>query len=431
MEKAVLRVSLLFFSFATMGSAGAARLDYSLELGALYDDNVRLTENDRSDDIELIPRLIFLFTEDATRLTANVAGDIEYRDYTQGTFSNDFRGTLAGTAVWHVIPQRMDWVFEDYLGRQPINVLLDNTPDNQQQTNFFLTGPTFHAHFSDRSSGQLDLRYSNSYADTTREFNGNRLSALGQWLYRLSETRSVAVYVQDQGVRYNSAPSTLDYDRQDLYGGYRAIGAHSQLDLEAGYTWLSFRNGGGSDSGVRLLGRLRYDLGPRTRLGAEVERSFSDTAQDLIMDPDRVGKVVIGSGLDNMLVSPQVYTQTRASVDFSYATDRHRFSVAPFWRKLDYVTDTTLDEKSVGGYAEYAFQWTPLTSLQAFAGANRREYAHLDRTDTDRSVGARLFWQMARQWLWRFEVQHTTRSTNAPGLDYTDNQFLVAIRYSR
>lgn len=431
MASVTLRAVMAFFALVISGEVHAARFDYSLEAGVLYDDNVRLTENNTTDDTILIPRLIFLFTEDATHLTANVAGDVEYRDYLDNTFTNDVRGTIAGTAVWHVVPERFDWVFEDYAGRQPINVLQNNTPDNQQQTNFFVTGPTLHARFSERFTGQLDVRYSNSYAEKTKDFDGDRVGVLAQALYRLSETRTAGLYAQDQSIRYDSTPDQLDYDRRDFYAGYRAVGAHGQLDLEAGYTWLSFRKGGGSDSGVRLLGRLRYDLGPHTSIGTEAERSFSDTAQDLVMDPARVGHVVIGSGLDNMIVSPQVYTQTRVGVDYAYVAERHRFSVAPFWRKLDYLTAISLDERSRGGYAEYAFQWTPRTSLQAFAGVNRREYTRTSRTDSDRNVGARVLFQMTGHWLWRFEAQRATRSTDAPGLDYTDSQLLLAIRYSR
>ena len=431
MENAALRRIVFFFALCTSACAAGARLDYSFELGALHDDNVHLSENDSASDTILIPRLLFLFTQDAAALTANVAGDIEYRDYLQGTFKNEVRGTLAGSAAWHVIPERLDWIFEDYLGRQPINVLLSNTPNNQQQTNVFVTGPSLLAHFSDRLSGRLDLRYSNSYAETTKDFNGNRLSLLGELLYRLSETRSIAAYAQEQTVRFDHAPTTFDYDRSDVYAGYRAVGAHSELNLQAGYTWLSFRSGGGSDSDVRLLGRLRYNLGPHSSIGAEAGRSFSDTAEDLIIDPTQVGHVVIGTGLDNLQVTPDVYVQTRGAFDYTYTADRHRFSVAPFWRKLDYIVAVTQDEKTRGGYAEYAFQWTPSTSLQAFAGANRTRYIVGNRVDSDRNYGVRALWQMSRYWLWRIEAAHATRSTNAPGLDYTDNQLLLAIRYSR
>ena len=81
-------------TFAT----AAARLVYALETSVVYDDNVHLTDSARDSDEILIPRLLFSFTDDSTKLKANVAGDFSYYHYLRGTFSDDFRGTLAGTA---------------------------------------------------------------------------------------------------------------------------------------------------------------------------------------------------------------------------------------------------------------------------------------------------------------------------------------------
>jgi hypothetical protein len=448
--RAVGLAAVAVFCYSPCPSARAdARLDYALEFGMLYDNNVHLTESAPEGDEMLIPRLLFTFTDDSSRLQANVAGDLSYYHYLRGTFNDDFRGVLAGTALWHILPERFDWVFEDYLGRQPINVLLDNTPDNQQQTNFFVTGPTLKFRLGERLAGQLDLRYSNTYAERTTDFNGNRLSALAAVIYELGATTSLSANVQGQRVGYDNAaqtlgntvqPSdntgqTLNYDREDVYAGYTLKGAHSGFELNVGYTWLDFSHGGGSDSGPLLRGNFHIDASARSTFSVRVLRGFSDAAQDLITDTNQIGYIDVGSGLDNMLISPEPYTETRVDFAYDYHVERFHFSIAPYVRKLVYVNsfdfDNSYNDTARGGYGQFAYQVTQLMNLSVIAGMERRKYSTIDRTDTDRDLGLQMSYEMTRHWQWRVQLQELVRSTTAAGLGYTDHQLLFALRYTR
>jgi hypothetical protein len=429
--RAAAAVTLLFLLVYNCTASATARLDYSLETGLLYDDNIRETQSARESDEILIPRLLFTFNDGSSQLDASVAGDLSYYHYLQSTFSDDFRGVLAGTAAWHALPDRLDWIFEDYLGRQPVNVLLDNTPDNQQQTNLFVTGPTLRLRFGDRLRGQLNLRYASSYAERSKEFNGDRESALATLAYDFDASRSVSLNAQEQRVHYSNAVPTLNYDRADAYAGFILKNPHGEIDLDLGYTQLDFQHGGGSDSGPLLRAHVRYDVDARSSLSVGLLRGFSDTAQDLIMDTQAIANLVIGSGLATFVVSPQAYTETRYDVAYAYHGDRFSLSVAPFWRRLDYETDLSFNERSRGGYAYATYQFSALTSLTASAGAERRNYRVIDRTDSDRSVALTLAHELTRHWQWRLQIQRLQRSSSDPSIGYTDHQLLLAIRYTR
>ena len=132
-----------------------------------------------------------------------------------------------------------------------------------------------------------------------------------------------------------------------------------------------------------------------------------------------------------MLVSPQAYTETRVDFAYEYHVDRYRFAIAPYWRKLTYVNAFDFNETSRGGYGQFTYQVTPRMSFAVYAGAERREYSTLIRTDDDRRFGLQLVCELTRHWQWRIQLQELERSTTAVGLGYTDRQLLLALRYTR
>ena len=80
--------------------AGAYQLNYSLDLALGYSDNVNQSATDPVGQTMLIPRIDFNFKEEGASLKANAVGQVEYRDYVQGDFSNEVRGQVSGVATW-------------------------------------------------------------------------------------------------------------------------------------------------------------------------------------------------------------------------------------------------------------------------------------------------------------------------------------------
>ena len=81
------------------GSAQAARLEYTVDLGVEHNDNLSLSPTEPLDDTIYRPSVGFSLSEDAERLRANFAGRIEYRHYADGTYDNGFVGELSGRAT--------------------------------------------------------------------------------------------------------------------------------------------------------------------------------------------------------------------------------------------------------------------------------------------------------------------------------------------
>jgi hypothetical protein len=406
-------------------------LDYTLGVEVEHDSNVNLSRTDPVSQNILTPELTFGVKEQGSTLTADVAGTLQYRDYLGNAFGDEFRSLLSGVVDWSISPGRFDWVFEDYLGRQPVNVLASDAPTNQQQTNVFSTGPTLRAHFSDTLRGKLDLRYTNTYADTTTDFNGDRLSAAAQLAYLFSLQSNIAAATTAAQVRYDDAASKLfEYDRYDVYAGYHDETRALKFDLAAGYSWLNFLHQS-DDSGLLLRANAAWTPSATTTLGINASREFSDASQDLIVDPSQLGNLGVGSGRNGAVVSPQVYVSEQVGFDFAHTQGDFRFDVAPFWRHIDYVGGNTLNQRSYGYIASVDWILRPTITLSAGAGREHRDYSDLSRTDDDKAYWLGLLWQQARHWSWRFRAANLSRDSTVFDSGYSDRAYTVSLTYTR
>jgi hypothetical protein len=406
-------------------------LDYSIGLTAEHSDNINYSATDPVSQNLLIPRFDFRVDQQGALLSASAAGSLEYRDYLGGAFGNELRTLFDGSAAWHISPGRFDWVFQDSAGRQPVNALVADAPNNQQQTNVFSTGPSLRARFGEVTRGQLDLRYTNGYADTTSAFNSNRLSAVGSLLWPLDPADTVSASASSTRVRYTERESEpFDYDRQDVYAGFQRKLRQFTLDGAAGYSWLDLRRGG-NPSGALLRGDLRWNPSVRTSFGLGLAREYSDAAQDLVFTPEQAGYVGIGSGINGQVIAPQVYVEKRVTLDASHTEDAFSVGLSPFWRRLEYVNDAASNQRSAGYYANATWRLRPTLWIGAYAGQERRRYTGLERTDDDLAWGLSLNLQRTRHWLWTLLFQHQRRDSSAPDSGYSENALMLTVTFHR
>lgn len=406
-------------------------LDYTLGVSVEHSDNINRSGTDPVDQDVLIPQATFSANQSGSALELHAAGALEYRDYLGNAFADEFRGLLSGAMAWHISPERLDWVVEDYLGRQPINVFANDAPDNQQRTNVFSTGPTFRARFGSSWRSQVDLRYTNNYAERSKDFNNDRFSVNAHLLRELSQTDAVGVSLGDARTRYDEQVSrAFDYDRRDAYASFQHLGQSFTVQAAAGYSWLDMQRA--SDrSGALVRATMRWVPSTQTSAGLTLAREFSDASQDLVIEPSQIGNVGIGSGLNGAVVSPQIYVEKRATFDVAHNEERYRFSFAPFVRQMHYIDGNFPNQRSRGFYADFSYYLQPKLWLRAYSGAEHRRYDRLARTDDDLLLGLALNWQRTPHWLWTVQVYRDRRNSNAEFVDYTENAALVSLTYLR
>ncbi len=404
-------------------SVHAATIDWLLTLGVQHNDNINLSETDPVSGNIAIPGLGFSLMQEGSTVQANITGALEYRDYLNNAFANSTRAALNGRVNWALSPQRLDWTFQDSLASQPINELVPDAPGNRQQTNAFVTGPNLYFGLGKPLHGQLEVRYMNSYAEKTQQFNSNRFGGAARLFRDLDPTRQLSGNIQVQKVRFTEADAGPDFKRYDIYAGYTAQLARLNLDLAAGYSKLDYQGLEQNTGGPLLRAKLGWRATQRSGFNATLARQFSDTAEALIANPGAAGVPPSDVSTGNFDVSSQSYLEKSLQLGYAFVGERLSLNLAPYYRKLAYVNAPELDRRGRGVLASATWRLRPLWSASVSASGENLRYDTLQREDRTRNYAAGLKWQMTRRLSWHLDVSHFKRDSTMA--DQSSNQNIV------
>jgi len=430
------RMTGMLLTLMLPSAASAFQLDYLVELGLERNDNVNLSEDDPESATILRPMLGFNLQQQGSTVQANASGVVEYRDYTGGEFSNEFRGQLAGHLNWTMMPERLNLTIEDYVSVQPIDPLAQDTPNNQQQTNVFAIGPTLNFRLGPTVRGQAELRYVDSHAQETEEFNTQRLNGALRAIKDLSSTSTISANLVDERVDFTQSDAGPDYSRYSAFGRYTRNWTKLDLTADLGYSWIDY-SGNTVDNRQDPLGRAKLDwrASERSTFSGDVAYQFSDAASDM-MD------IVIGSTIPTSIATgdatttSQPYLEKRVTLGYAYRGERFGFNVTPYYRKLDYGTadidvEAGLDQTGKGATAGFSYLLRPLISTGLTATGENLNYDEITREDKTWTVTAFLRQQWTRNWSWRAELTHYKRDSTAAGQSSDQNVAYLAITYTR
>lgn len=424
-------ISVAVFA-ALPAAAQPLRIDYQLGASYLHSDNINLSDATPDSDSILSPSLSFDASQSGSTTQLRARGMLQYLDYRDNTYKDEFRGEFAGQFNWTLLPQRLNFMVEDYLGRQPIDVLNGFNPGNQQQINVFTAGPSLYARFGDATRSQFDLRFSNTYAEKTNEFNGDRYNAAFRLFRDLSSIQWLSANLEATQARFDDTTPDLDYTRYDGYIGYRRTSAKLDLDVAAGYTRLERDSVTGHDSSPLARAHLEWTVAPRSVISADARYQFADAASDLVAENNRLDEPVVEEiATPTLLVGPQVYHERRYEVGYSFQGERLSFQVRPYFDRIDYLEAAQTGWKSRGAYANVQYRLRPLQTLSLSAARERRDYTGGLRSDRDDTIRLAYEYRLNRHLSASVSWQRRNRNSDAPGQDYTENLATVGFVYRR
>ncbi|AND71000.1 hypothetical protein ATSB10_35460 [Dyella thiooxydans] len=418
--------------FACAG-ARAGQLDYTLYTGIEHSDNITLSATDPISQSTLIPGATFRFDQQGEDLQAHVLGSIEYRDYLGSRFSNQTQTQLSGQANWSISPQRLDFVVEDYAAVQPVDSTVSNSPTNLQQTNVLSLGPTLRFDLASAWHGQVDARYIDSRAQKTKQFDSQRGQFAARLIHDFSHSDVGSLNAETQKVHYTSALPGSDYRRDQFFGRYQGSSAHTELDVSAGWTHLQFDQGSPrSYSGSMLSATGTWHPSETNSLSVNLARQYTDAAQSML-EPDLTSPVEGRGGIvtGQTVVGPQVYLERRGELAYAWRSDRLTFSLAPYYRKLSYVNDTTYDQVGKGANVGLDYKFRPTLLLSAYVNGERLRYDTLNRLDRTVSYEVALTDQRTVHWSWRVSFLHQQRHSDAAGQSFHENRIYVGVIFRR
>jgi hypothetical protein len=421
-------------------AASAFQLNYLLEVGIEHNDNVALSEDHPVTEDILRPSLGFNLTEQGSEIQAAATGNLEYRDYLHNRFSNEFRGQLDSRLNWTAIAERLNFTVQDNLSLQPINTLAADSPSNLQQTNVFAAGPTLSFRLGQSLRGQAELRYINSAAEDTKEFNSQRVSAALRALKDINASTVLSANLVDERVDFSEDGVSPNYSRYSAFGRYARKWNKFDLTTDLGYSWL--RYSGSDNSGLDRqdpLARadLAWHVSQQSTLTLEVAQQLSDAASDMLLSTEIGPRIPASIATGDASITPAAYLERRVQFAYAYQGVRADFSVAPYYRKLEYSNGFALDDinggdqNSHGATLTAAWKLRPLISIGLSATGDDLKYDQLAREDKTWMVQAFFRQQWTRHWSWRAELTHYKRESNAIGQNSDQNYIYVAMTYTR
>lgn len=410
--------------------AQSLRLDY--EVGASYtrSDNINLSEAAPDSETVLSPELRFTATQSGSRVQLQARGIMQYLAYGSGAYDDDFAGEFAGQINWVLLPDRISFVVEDVLARQAVNPAGGFTPDNQEQINVFVAGPSFFARFGNAMRGQLDLRYSDTYAEENQSFNGTRYNAALRLFRELGTLDWVSLNAEATKAEFDIDTGAPDYRRYDAYFGYRRELQQYTLEAALGYSRLETDGDDGHESSPLARAALEWMPAPRSTLSAGANYGFGDTASDLIALGERP-QVPIGAGTYNVAAGPDVYRERRLEVGYRFEGERLGFEVRPYYERFDYVSGLSQDVEARGASAGVDYRLRPRTTLSLTGTRQSRELFDGTQDDDDSVLRLGLEHEFTRHWRGEVAVQRRERDSSIAGQSYEENLAMLSVTWRR
>lgn len=410
----------------------AIDLDYEIGVAVKRQDNIALTASGRDPISETVvsPRAYFEATQDGPRIRFRAQGALEYYDYLDDTFADETRARFNGQLDITAIPDRLDFVFRDYLSQQPVDRLAAFAPDNTQQINVFVAGPTLKARFGPAMRGQLDLRYADNHAEETESFNGNRYSAAGRLVRDLDPNSELSLNLAVVDADFDQSGDRRDYRREDGFLNLTRKHPRLDTDIDLGHSRVELDGSGHSDSTLLLRASLDWKPSARSLLGISARQQFTDSGEDLTR-PLELEEVRFNDFNVPYLVEPSVFKERQVRLRYRYRGERLSLQAIPYERRVRYLDATLEDENRRGVIVSASYRLRPRLTASFYALRENREFVDIDREDRDLTYSIGLANRFTRHWTGRIDFLHQERDSNVARRSFDSNAVLISLSYRR
>jgi hypothetical protein len=411
------------------GPAQAWVIDWGLGLGVEHSDNLGRRIDDPQTGNRISPYVEVSASQAGESLQATIAGSVAYNHYTGADFDPNFSANFGAELVWSLLPGRLLWTLENYATQQPIDVFASARPDNVQNANVFATGPALLYRISENLAGRTELRYVNSYAEETEEFNSDRFALTTRLLRDLDEVSSLSGNASLEAVRLDN-PTELapDFDRFGVFAGYDRRGARSTFHLDAGWNWVD-ADGQPRRDGLLARADGTFALSDISSLEGSIRRELSDAAADLGAGAPDVDALLLpqstgGAGGVSTLTG-EVFELDRVDLAWQRAGQRLTLRSGAYWSRQRYDASDDLDQRNRGFSTTLDYALGQRSSVGVFSITNWQDFTNTGFDSREEEYGVRYRVRLQRQLEFNFEATRANRESSEP-LDGFDEDRLYA-----
>lgn len=419
------------FSVASIGVfssvAKAADLSYLVSLDAGHSDNIRRATAVQESENIAAAGLQFAANQLTPKLRADLLGDFAYNKYLNNSFDSELIGNFIADARFMIIPQRLEWIFEDNFGQVLGDPFSPVTPDNRENINHLSTGPDLTV-----ALGSLTrLRLSGRYIMTTYERSEIDSQAVAEQvaLIRvLSASSSLAINGRLQQLTYEDAALNADYDQSDGFLRYEVNGARTILGVDVGYTEIDRK--ATSETMTGLLLRLdvsrRVSRASRISINAGREFSASGTAFSIRQN---LGGVDLNAAPGRQSVQP--FINDFATLSWDLQSNRTAWGVIASWAEHIYEDNRLLDQTLITLGSQIRREISPRTSAAVVVSMVRADFNQPGGDYVDTTAGGSLTWRLSKSLQLILSYDHFDHSGDFVTNDYNENRVWLSIGYGR
>jgi len=420
-----LRRSRIAWAACALGGFSAfahAGTTYTLEAGAGHSDNITRVDSGEIDETIATLGLDLSMEVERSRFTADVDINADYYEYLEDTFDSEVVGAGSALLNFSLVPDRLNWRFDDYFGQQSNDPFSPVTPETRESVNYFSTGPDLLLRFGPvgmRVFAQYSLAsYETSPIDNERMAGGFSIGRPG------TSGQGLSFNAAYESVAFNDQPAN-DFDRLSSYLGYGISGARTEIRVEGGYTWLKPDVGEESDA-PRFLLNVQRELTRYSTLTLSAGTQLTDSSAALSSSVDGSGG---GSGAPIVTATADPYQNDHASLTWGFNRHRTSLNIGVDWDDDEYENQAALDrtmtsinvaiDRRLGARigAGLSARFMDEDFDTAGLGAKTDEYSAWLTWDIGQSVGLRL------------TLERSDRDTSTGTGNYVDNRGFLTIYY--
>jgi hypothetical protein len=396
------------------------------ELGAEKSDNIARTPTDEIDETTGIGRLGLDIETKRPRLQADIAADLEYRDYLDRDFNSEIAGGLDGVVDYAFIPERFSWVIEDNYGQIAKNRQVADRPDNREQMNFLSTGPEITIPLGARTRFEISGRYTDTYLEDSIQDN-NAVIGTVSLARAFSEQTSLSLNAGASKTEFDDPLSFPDYDTRQASLELQINAPRTQLVLEGGY--LEYEQDGAPDTSDYAMARidLTRQIGARSQLRLVAGTAPASTGESFRRDQQVMG---IGDGPEAAQAASDIFRSDDAYVTWSTEWQRTSLSVIFSARRETHEEFTELDREQLRGGVAMTRDISQAISVDLFGSYLQEERTESAFKFDEWSAGGSLRWDFAPRLSLQLRLDHFSGSSDDGTRDYDENRAYLGIRYT-
>ena len=388
------------------GMAGAAELEYGVEVGIGNSDNIRRVPTGAESETILTTGVDLAWLREEGRLHADVGIDLSYFDYQDNTYQGEVTGMANADLRFLFVPGRFEWVLVDSFGQSQLDPFSALTPDNRENVNYLTTGPDFTMRLGSAGSLTLFGRYSaTQYQDTN--FDDERLLGGVAFGRELSQRSSLSVNATTESVEFDDAVAGNDYDRRSAFLRYDIEGARTTIGAEAGYTEVE--SSGITNSSPLFALDISRNISERSILTLQGGIRSSDSASAL-----RAGDIGGGGipGRPGQISTADTFETRHAALGWQFSAQRTQIELSAGFEEDRYDTASLLDRERQFVRASASRDVTPRFNARVQASLYSSDFGTAAQDDDETQYGVYFSWNVSGRLYILLDGEHVNRESS-------------------